>query len=98
MKYIYNNKNDCITDLLQTCRMIKKFNKEKFSVKFRIRKEIWTFHIYYRDNKISTKCLFEIENNYNNKTFYPFTTWGDYGTRWDSELKNFCEREFLKDN
>ena len=40
--------------------------------------------------------LFLFEYNYDNKIFYPLTQWGDNYTRWDSELKKFCEREFLK--
>ena len=97
MKYVYIKKDEEIKDLLQTCRNVMKFKlKEKFTVKFRINKEIWTFHIYYKNNKICTKCMYEIEYNYDNKIIYPFTEWGGCGRRWDSDLKEFCEREFLK--
>lgn len=98
MKYVYLKKDEAIKDLLKTCRNVEKLKlKQKFTVKFRINKEIWTFHIYYKNNKIATKCLLEFEYNYDNKIFYPFTEWGGNYKRWDSDLKEFCEREFLKE-
>jgi hypothetical protein len=93
---IYTNKEKAISDLLKTCRNVEKLKKEKHVIKFRINKEIWTFYIYYKNNRISTKCLLEFEHNHNSKIFYPFTEWGGNYKRWDSDLKEFCEREFLK--
>lgn len=93
MDYIYTNKNKAITDLLKLCRNIKTLKKEYYYVKFRLNNEFYTFEIFNKNNKISTKFILEYKDSI---IFYPITEWGENYKRWDSELKEFCEREFLK--
>lgn len=93
MNYIYTNKNKAITDLLKLCRNIKTLKKEYYYVKFRLNNEFYTVEIFNKNNKISTKFIFEYKDSI---IFYPLTEWGESYKRWDSDLKEFCEREFLK--
>lgn len=94
MNYIYTNKNKAITDLLNLCRNTKTLRKEYYITKFRLNNEFWTVEIFNKNNnEISTKFILDYKDT---SIFYPVTKWGGDYKRWDSELKEFCEREFLK--
>lgn len=92
----YENKSEFVRDFIKYCRAVFQYckNIEAKSVMnrktFNVCEEEWKFEITVTQTTISTTAIL------NGKTNYPLTKWGGDGMRWDSELREFLNREILK--
>ena len=99
-------KNNAILHLISTCREIKQDSKFQGSetVCVPLKNESWYFTVNKdKDGNIYTKadCYYyttnsEIVTSIVKAIHYPETKWGGPCSRWDTELREFCKREFEK--
>lgn len=93
-------KKNAISNILSMCRSQRQSHNVGdslvlFNYECDLKDEHWDVTIAITsDNRVHTQF-----NRRSGKFFtqYPWTTWGGYGKRWDSELKEFMQREFLKE-
>lgn len=92
----YEIKSEFVKDFIKYCRAMFQHCKNTEAKSIMHRKTInicgeeWKFEIIATQTTISTTAAF------NGKTDYPLTKWGGDGVRWDSELREFLNREILK--
>lgn len=105
MKNEYFNKQEFIKDFIDLCRKLRKEHQGHqtgFIHKFLIVcGELWRFYIYIDRKTISTSAerIYDATKRYDLDSIpvrFPKTTWGSPYSRWDSELREFLEREICK--
>lgn len=93
----YLNKKDFVKDFIKLCRWVKAISGSKNTFQHRtisVEGELWMFDIFCKSGKISTQAKLYLDKDCFLK--YPETIWGDYGSRWDYELREFLNREVNK--
>lgn len=90
----YKDKNEFIKDFIGLCRSLKHIQPVSIAEHTKVCGEHWFFYIQTDNDKVSTKAW-----NYYKDEFVPFpmTTWGAPYSRWDTELREFLQREVCKE-
>lgn len=94
-------KTNAILHLISTCRGIKQDSEFQGPeiICVPLKNELWYFTVNKdKDGNIYTSAdcyyyptILEVKSIH-----YPETKWGGPYSRWDTELREFCEREFEK--
>lgn len=93
-------KKNAISNILSMCRSKKQGHNVGDPMvgakyEFNLKNENWDVTIVITsDNRVNTQFNRRSGKFY---TQYPWTAWGGHGKRWDSELKEFMQREFEKE-
>ena len=98
----YYNKKEFVKDFIQLCRSAKKSHIESGTVGASflhqfvgVCGEYWSFCIYVSAESIATDAAVVVNSKW---LKYPKTTWGSPYSRWDTELREFLNREVCRDN
>lgn len=94
-------KTNAILHLTSTCRGIKQDSEFQGPeiIYIPLKNELWVFTVNKdTDGNISTNafCYYYSSDTEIKTIYYPDTKWGGPYSRWDTELREFCEREFEK--
>lgn len=78
--------------------MMKKVNNYtiQYENTYGIENEIWYIKVYVSSDYIKTLITLSFKDN-DNRINYPLTNWKKGGIRWDTQLRQFFEREILKE-
>ena len=89
------SKDKIIKELIKKCRQMLRNGRDGTNTGFfSVGDEMWEYTIRCIKNKIVTDFTLYWTDGI--KIQYPRTEWGNYGVRWDSDLREFLNREILK--
>lgn len=91
-----NEKKEIIKAILADIRNIRRNDARKRFIEkeYNLTNETWKIKCFTFKSVVETECTVVLSNGVTCN--YPRTSWGDYGTRWDSDFKKFLEREIQK--
>lgn len=98
-RYKREEKDQLIKDIIKYCREKKEKSVEDGIVtgffNAIIGDELWDIHVSAIDNVVRTSAIVKPEGS-NKRINYCQKKWGGDGKRWSTELREFLEREILK--
>ena len=93
MKQEYLHKKEFVKDFVALCRKLR-YESPTFTNEYVcICGELWAFSIHAGDCMVSTEAALAHNGQW---LIYPRTIWGRTYARWDTELREFLNREVCK--